>query len=181
MALCSESVTVNGLIDDWNKGLQNIVEKHEQWNEDVRSKLANGQMSAEEAIAAYTPRPVVVKHPSRRWCVHWLRRFGWSVLTKGSEAQASLPYEHPDMMQARQYVRSLTSEYGCHGAMILNFDQVWRCCWSFCGKLYYKGSHLAGQPCKRQKVGAHVDKKLHMVKGSRRALTAARTGLSTVL
>lgn len=172
---------MNGLIDDWNKGLQNIVEKHEQWNEDVRSKLANGQMSAEEAIAAYTPRPVVVKHPSRRWCVHWLRRFGWSVLTKGSEAQASLPYEHPDMMQARQYVRSLTSEYGCHGAMILNFDQVWRCCWSFCGKLYYKGSHLAGQPCKRQKVGAHVDKKLHMVKGSRRALTAARTGLSTVL
>ena len=41
-----------------------------------------------------------------------------------------LPYNHSDMEMAREEVKKLISEHGCHEHLILNYDQVWRNAWS---------------------------------------------------
>ena len=116
----------------------------------------------------------MVDYPGRSWCRHFLRNFGYSLLSNGCDGQAWLPYSHPDMEASRAHMRQLLEEK-CHAALVLNYDQMWRVAFSYGGKLLWKDRSSAGLRCQKRKISQKCDKKLHHVKGSRRSLTVSRT------
>ena len=86
------------------------------------------------------PRPRKLRTPDRRWGSWFLKKYGWSLLSRSSDQQQSLPYSHDDMRVAREDYQKLLQS-GVHGALILNYDQLWRCCWSHNSRLMFKAGN----------------------------------------
>ena len=148
----------------------------EAHNKEILAKIDAGTLTAEAAIRALTPLPKQVEMPTKSWCRHFLRNFGYSLLSNGCDTQAWLPYSHPDMETSRAHMRDLLQSK-CHPALVLNYDQMWRTAFSFGGKLLWKDRQDAGRRCLKRKVGPKTDKKQHHIKGSRRSITVSRMSM----
>ena len=123
------------------------------------------------------PKPRPLKPPSRQWASWFLRQYGWSLLSRGNDTQLSLPYCHEDMRRAREAYRALVDDKGVHGALVLNFDQLWRTAWGSNSKLLFK-TGCPGEPSQKSKAGARTSKKIDAVKHQRRGMTAVTTSWS---
>ena len=111
---------------------------------------------------------------SESWVRSWKRMWGWAMLARSSDDASWLPFSHADMEMARIEVGQLMTKHSVHRFLILNFDQVWRNCWSLSKTpLCYKVRSLAGQRAKKAKVGSRIDKKLHSIRGARRSITVS--------
>lgn len=161
-----------GLVKDWNAALKFGQDAVEEQNKKLLELVKNGEMTMEAALAGWSQLPHPVKPPSASWARSFQQKWGWSLLSKGSQGGGWLPYNHPDMVHARQATQALFESRGVHEALLLNFDQMWRTCFSFDGKLRFKPRAFAGQKVPKQKTGQHESKKLHHVSGCRKSLTA---------
>ena len=93
-------------------------------NEDAIARY-NGEIHPKALAKMIEPLPTKMKPPSAAWC-QWFRvAWGWGMYCRSSDAQAWLPFDHPDMVASRNAVQSLIAE-GTHPGMILNYDQIWR-------------------------------------------------------
>ena len=169
----SQVMTAKGLVDQWNQSLEESIVAAKKWNEDVAAALDRGEMSAEAALSAIMPEPQKVVPPGRRWASSFLQQWGWSLLSRGADSQLWLPYDHADMVASRADFRSLLEKEDVHPALILNYDQLWRAAWCASGKLLFKAGPK-GQPAQRTKAPRRADKKINMIKHSRRGITDAR-------
>ena len=122
------------------------------------------------------PRPRKLRTPDRRWGSWFLKKYGWSLLSRSSDQQQSLPYSHDDMRVAREDYQKLLQS-GVHGALILNYDQLWRCCWSHNSRLMFKAGN-AGKATPRKAAPARANKKVDAVKHARRGVTALTSSWS---
>jgi hypothetical protein len=165
---------MSSLIDDWNAALRDMVKLVDDHNAAVKERYEKGEISSEAAMASLEPRPEPIQHPTESWVRAWKRNWGWAMLGRSSDDSSWLPYHHSDMEVARTEVKKLVSEHGCHKWLLLNFDQIWRNCWSLSKTpLFYKSREQAGQRAKKAKVGARIDKKLHSIRGARRSITVS--------
>lgn len=167
----AQVATAADLVKDWNNALEANREIIKEANLALKKKLEDKEISPTAFIAAYQPEPQLVKEPRLPWGRWFLREYGWSLLSRCSDSQAWLPFNHPEMVQARATVRALFEEKGVHPCCLLNFDQLWRQCWSYSGKLLMKERNHMGKRTKRSKCHKRADKKLHTVKGNRRSMT----------
>ena len=163
--------TAIDLCDDWNKALQDNVQIIRAANSELRSKFEASQISSRAFIAGFQAEPKPVKPPTLQWGRWFLQKYGWSLLSRCSDQQSWLPFNHPEMIAARQAVQDLFDAHNVHPAMVLNFDQLWRQSWSFTGKLLLKDRKAMGCRRNRSKCSKRADKKLHAVKGNRRSMT----------
>lgn len=175
-----QDVTIASLVVDWNASLEKNQEIVSASNEELKQQLDNGTISAQAYLKGLRPVPEKLKPPSVGWSRWFLRVWGWSLLSRQSDAQASLAYDSFDMQQARAKVDSLTKEKGVHPALIINYDQLWRASWQFGGKLMWKARSGIGKRLPRKKAPKRCEKKLHAVKGARRSVTEARIILANV-
>ena len=164
-------MTIISLIDDWNNSLEKNRDIIELNNKELKQSLEEGKIEPEVFMKSFQPVPTAVKHPSISWSRWFLRSWGWSLLTKQSDAQLSLPFEHYDMVQARSLVASMVDVHKVHPALLVNFDQLWRSSWQCSGKLLFKDRGHAGKRVHRAKAPKRMEKKLHAVKGARRSVT----------
>ena len=169
MFYSSEETTINSLIDDWNASMEQNIKIIQDENMKLQQDYDAKKISPHEFLAGWQPLPQALNHPGSEWSKWFLRNWGWSLLSRQSDAQASLPYDHPDMVQARAQVAELSTR--THGALIINFDQLWRASWQFGGKLLYKGREDTGKRVQRKRAPKRIEKKLHCVKGARRSIT----------
>ena len=128
-----------------------------------------GKLSVKDLANSLLPTPAKVEMVGEKWCRYFIERFGWSLLSVSSQ-QACLPYNHADMKMYRDHFRDMIDS-GVHKYLVLNFDQVWRCAFSWCGKLQYKPRELVGKIGRKRPVHKTIDKKRHAVRGARRSLT----------
>jgi len=168
---CSEDQTVSSLITDWNASLEQNKIIIEEANQQLKAKLDAKEIDPKQFLIGWQPVPQFLRSPGLQWSKWFLRSWGWSLLSRQSDAQASLPYDHYDMVQARAKVAKMTAEDNIHPGLIINFDQLWRASWQFGGKLLYKAREHAGQRVARRKAPKRTEKKLHSVKGARRSIT----------
>ena len=168
-------MTINGLVDDWNRSLETLVAKVEERNDLLRSKFQSGEITEQQCLLEWEPVPKQVPKPSIGWARWFLRKWGWAALSRGgSDNQQALTYNHPDMEIVRSRVQELFKSHTIHGALALNFDQVWRCAWQWNARMLYKHRDNKGRRCGKKKAPKTQDKKLNAVKGSRAGLTVPR-------
>ena len=165
-------MTINGLICDWNASLDAANKQVDAANLEIMALLQQGKISTEAAAVALEPKRSTVKDASASWCRWWMKEWGWSMLSRGSDTQTWLPYDHIDMAHARTTTKELFSK------QVLNFDQLWRCAYAFGGKLLYKARSSMSKRTHRTKAPRKMDKKLHTIKGSRRSVTVPLTNWS---
>ena len=164
--------TFAALIEDWNDSIESTIDAVKRFNEDVINKFKAKEISGEAMLAAIEPEPKKVLLPSKTWIYWWRIAWGWSLLTKSPEDQAYLEYQHPDMDAARQAISALITSEGCHGAMLLNYDQIWRNSYQVSKfKMLFKQRANFGGRTKRTKASGRESKKCHSVKGARRSMT----------
>ena len=144
----------------------------EEQNSQLKQKHDAGELSAEALVKALAPLPEPVKQPTEKWCRNFSKRFGWHLLSPSTE-QASLPYDHPDMVQYRQRYQDLVRS-GVHPDLVLNFDQILRSAFSWVGRLHWKPRKKVGMFSKKSQVPKRLDKKRHAVRGARKSLTVPR-------
>eukprot|EP00435_Cladocopium_sp_Y103_P041849 s3536_g11.t1 len=159
----AEDSTITSLVQDWNASLEQNGKIIEDSNAKLKQQLEAGVIDPREFLAGFQPAPRPVEPPSQQWSKWFLRAWGWSLLSRQSDAQQTLPYEHYDMVQARSQVADIAKE--AHGALIINFDQLWRASWQFGGKLLYKDRAKSGLRAARKKAPKRMEKKLHSIKG----------------
>ena len=164
---------MGGLIRQWNASLEECKSSIQVWNQAVNEQFQNGELSAEAAVAAVMPEPAELQPPGERWARWFLSEWGWSLLSRGSDAQIWLPFNHPDMVESRAAFRRLLDKEQVHAGLVLNFDQVWRSAWTCGGKLMWK-TGAKGERVPRSKAPQKADKKIHTVKHSRRGITVTR-------
>ena len=175
----SQALTINSLIDDWNAAIPAMAKLVQDHNDEIHSQYERGEISAEAALAAKETVPKALSHPTESWVRAWKRSWGWAMLARSSDDSSWLPYSHADMELARSEVHKLVSQHGVHPYLILNYDQVWRNCWSLSKTpLCYKSRAMAGQRAKKAKLGSRIDKKLHSIRGARRSITVSCTNIA---
>lgn len=165
--------TAKSLIDDWNDGLEEMVKLTEAHNEDFGNQYREGHIHPETLLDGLLPLPSKVKHPTESWARWWKSAWGWSVLSRSAdEGSTWLPYSHHDMVQSREEFSKLMSEQQVNPLLILNYDQVWRNCFSI-GRtpLMYKEREKGGDRAEKTRVGPKADKKMHAIRGARRSIT----------
>lgn len=146
----------------------------EEANEALEAAYGRGEISAQGLMEGWQPIPKKVTPPRSSWGHEFLKRYGWSLLSRAPDSQTWLPYDCSEMIQARESVKQLTTSANVHPAMILNYDQLWRNSWAFSGKLLMKDRAKKGVPGTRSKADKHANKKLHTIKGNRRSVTVSR-------
>ena len=167
-----EEETFAALITDWNESLEGTIAAVKRFNQEIMEKYKAQEISGEAMLAAIEPEPQKVLYPSKSWIYWWRVAWGWSLLTKSPEDQAFLEYHHPDMDAARQAISGLITSEGCHPAMLLNYDQIWRNSYQVSKfKMLFKTKENFGVRTKRTKVPHRESKKCHAVKGARRSMT----------
>lgn len=172
----AEAKTLADLIDDWNRTLDERCEVVKAANAEVGRKYKEGLLLPEAAIEALQPLPERLQYPSESWVRWWKSSWGWSMLQRSADDQQYLPYGHQDMAMARKLVKDMfeVEDPPVHRYLLLNYDQVWRSCYSNSKyKLCYKDRSGAGQRARKKAIPRRLDKKLHTVKGSRASLTAS--------
>ncbi|CAL1164996.1 unnamed protein product [Cladocopium goreaui] len=115
--------------------------------------------------------PSEVEKPNQKWCRNFVKNFGWSLLSPSME-QASLPFDHPDMKLYRDNYKKMITTGQVHPYLVLNFDQVWRCAFSWSGRMHWKPRENVGKRSKKVKTPKTLDKKRHAVRGARKSVTA---------
>ncbi len=171
-------MTIASLVADWNAAIEGNKQIVDNANAALQDQFDRGTISGQALIKGLKPSPQPLKAPPLAWSKWFLRTWGWSMLSRQSDAQASLPYDHWDMKHAREKVASLASSMGVHPALIINWDQLWRASWQFGGKLLWKPRSATGKRIHRQKAPKRIEKKLHAVKGARRSITEAKFHLA---
>ena len=117
---------------------------------------AQGELHAAAVQGAFQPLPRKLKVPSQSWARFWRSKWGWSMLTRGSNEQEWLGYNHPDMKLSREAFQEMIGS-GVHPGLILNFDQLWRACWATSKyKLAYKARSNAGVRTSKKKTRSKV-------------------------
>ncbi|CAJ1437547.1 unnamed protein product [Effrenium voratum] len=179
------ATTIAGLINDWNDSLEAAQQMVKDHNQQLLEKKNRGELTAAATAKGLLPTPKKVDIPSLSWCYQFTKIWGWSLLTPGASSQCSLPYGHADMEAARNHVANLV-QGGCHPALILNYDQVWRVAFDSGGRLFFKERSSAGQRVPKQKVPKGVDKKHGYVKGTMtpatiRAFNSEHVGTAMVM
>lgn len=163
---------MRSLVDDWNSCLDHMVEKVKAWNATLLQKFTDGLVTPEHVMNGLEPIPQGLRYPSEHWCRDFKLNYGWSMLTRGSSEAQWLGYCHPDMQSSRDDFQEAMKS--CHGALCLNFDQVWRNSWNTSAfKMFHKSCDAIGIRGRRKTPGRREDKKVHHVKGSRKAMTVS--------
>ncbi|CAK9114704.1 Uncharacterized protein (Fragment), partial [Durusdinium trenchii] len=165
------------MIREWNSCQKEAQELVERQNQELVDRHERGELTAAALAAGLQDVPETLAIPSKQWCRKFRINFGWSLLSRGGDTQAYLPYAHPDMQASRDHMAATLAD-GVHGALVLNFDQVWRCAFQFNGRLFYKPREAVGERCSIKKAPHHVDKKLHYIKGCRKSLTVLTSSWS---
>ena len=172
-----QAVTMQAVVRDWNKSVEVtqalVKEANAKLLDDVRSQ----NLDPETLLRAWVPVPKPLAAPSVHWARWFLKSWGWSIFSKASDAQGWLPFDHCDMQATRQRMQDMLESGQIHGAMCLNFDQLWRSCWAFGGKLYTNVDQKREKGTSVATPKKH-DKKLHTIKGARRGITVPRMLLS---
>ena len=146
------------MVENYNKGIVDSYEK--------------GLLSPQALMESLEPRPEAIAKPSPIWCRDFRANWGWSMLTRGSSDAQWLGFTHPDMESSRQQFAKMLES--CHPFLILNFDQVWRNSWSTSAfKMFHKSRTQTGKRGRPRAPGPREDKKVHHVKGARRAMTVS--------
>ena len=171
---CQET-TANVMIRKWNEGLQEARDAVEKYNNELIQMHKEKKITARDVAKRRLKYPTKVDEVSERWGRTFMKRFGWSLLSSSQE-QASLPYDHADMEMYRQHYKHMLSQ-GVHKHLVLNFDQVWRCAFSWNGKMHWKPRTKVGKTGKKTKTPKQLDKKRHAVRGARKSLTVPRCKL----
>ena len=164
-------MTMQGLIRDWNSNISEMEAVVTEANEEIMRQIDAGTMSLEAGVAAWNPLPKKLAMPNARWARWFLKEWGWSFLSRNSDSQTWLPYSHVDMEAMRQRIRRLIEDSKVHGALLLNFDQLWRSCYQWNWTLLYKQRKHTCKRVPRQKAPKRADKKLHTIKGARKGIT----------
>lgn len=162
---------MQAVVRDWNKSVESTRARVEAANAKLLDDVRSQKLDPETLLRAWLPVPRPLAAPSVHWARWFLKGWGWSIFSKASDSQGWLPYDHCDMEATRQRMRDMLVSGQCHGAMVLNFDQLWRSCWAFGGKLLYKSRSKKGEKHQRCRAPKKHDKKLHTVKGARRGIT----------
>lgn len=100
-------MTIQGLINDWNSNISEMETVVTQANEEIMQKINDGTMSLEAGVTAWNPLPKKLAMPGGRWARWFLKEWGWSFLSRNSDTQTWLPYNHPDMESMRQRIKTL--------------------------------------------------------------------------
>ena len=116
---CSEDQTVSSLITDWNASLEQNKIIIEEANQQLKAKLDAKEIDPKQFLIGWQPVPQFLRSPGLQWSKWFLRSWGWSLLSRQSDAQASLPYDHYDMVQARAKVAKMTAEDNIHPGLII--------------------------------------------------------------
>ena len=161
-----QETTIAGLVEDWNAGVPAAQAAVKEHNDRVLAQVEDGSRTAQHALSLALPHPRPLSTTSRWWSGWFLRKWGWSMLARGSETQVSLPFEAEEMRTARQAYKELIEAQQVHPALILNYDQLWRCAWHSDSRLLYK-SGKAGTRSIKKKAPARANKKLHAVRHAR--------------
>lgn len=133
--------------------------------------MESGELTAKAAVSGVMSMPEMVVRPDTRWAAWFRRKYGWSLLSRGMENAAWLPYNHPDMENTRQKISALITEKKVHPGMMLNVDQVWRRAYDNKARFMYKDRSKFGKRAKRCRPARTIDKKAHYIGNSRRSLT----------
>ena len=160
-------------MDNWNGGLETARSLVAQQNDEIRAKHQRGEISAKTLAQTLSPMPSEVEKPNQKWCRNFVKNFGWSLLSPSME-QASLPFDHPDMKLYRDNYKKMITTGQVHPYLVLNFDQVWRCAFSWSGLMHWKPRENVGKRSKKVKTPKTLDKKRHAVRGARKSVTAPR-------
>ncbi|CAK9011053.1 Uncharacterized protein (Fragment) [Durusdinium trenchii] len=166
------ATTIQNLVQDWNKNIANAIDKVKAHNQMLSQEMDAGRLSPQTVMQQWLPVPTLVQQPSVQWARWFLKEFGWSLLARGDGSQGWLAYNHCDMVATRAKVEGLISKRGCHPALILNYDQLWRSCYQWGGRLLYKHRKNKGMRAKKKRAPKTMGKKHHAVKGARRGITA---------
>lgn len=167
----SQEHTACNLVKNWNLILNETIDMVKQQNESFKELHRSGSISSGSLAKLLQPLPKPVPKPTERWARHYLKNFGWSLLSASPE-QASLPYNHPDMELYRSQIAHMVQSGKVHKHLILNFDQIWRCAFNVKSKLLWKRRGQVGQRSKKRKVPKTLEKKRHCVRGARKSVTA---------
>lgn len=172
MFVLAKADTARSLIHDWNTNIESIGEEVKLHNAQLIQDFRDGKLHPVAFQKGLEPLPKRLKEPSKSWCQWFRQAWGWSMLSRSSDTQAWLSYDHPDMVMAREAVRELETVHGCHDGMIINYDQIWRCSYSTSTfKMAFKRRCDAGKRAKKTRPNPRFDKKAHNIKGARKAMT----------
>ena len=141
-------------------------------NAQFREMFAKGQLSISGFSKVLLPSPEPLNYVTVPWCKHFIKSWGWSLLSASSE-QASLPFNHPDMKMYREHYQDLLKD-GVRPYMVLNFDQLGRCAFRWDGKMQWKERGSIGKRGRKRRAPRQLDKKRHAVRGARKSITVAR-------
>ena len=144
----------------------------EEHNATILKQKEDGKITVKDLTQSMLPVPVRVSNIGEKWRRDFIDRFGWSLLSVSSQ-QACLPYNHAEMKMFRDHFRDMVNS-GVEKHLILNFDQVWRCAFSWNGKLQFKPRELVGKRGSKRQLDKRIDKKRHAVRGARRSLTVTK-------
>ena len=114
------------MVQDWNTCHEEAKSLVEEQNQQLIAQRERGELTATALFEGLQRAPEKVPIPTRRWCQKFRTNYGWSLLSRGGDTQAFLPYSHPDMAASRDAMAEMLAD-GVHEALVLNFDQVWRC------------------------------------------------------
>lgn len=144
------------------------------FNDELRNKYENNAIQPQTLLDSYMPLAKHLSCPSESWLRMWKSCWGWSTLARGGDQQAWLPFSSPDMAAARRSIRGLFESKQVHRFLLLNYDQLWRCCFS-AGKtrMCYKDRQGAGRRVIKKPPSMKVDKKMHSIKGGRQSVTVS--------
>lgn len=145
-------LTIQGLVRDWNQNIDKMATSVKEANDQLLENMNAGKLDTEAVVRAWLPVPAALPLPSSAWASWFLKEWGWSFLSRSSDTQTWLPWDHADMQASRDRLRTLIHERHVHPALGLNFDQLWRSCYQFGGTL----------------LGATLDKERTVAKRPRR-------------
>ena len=161
-------------MDEWNKNLETLIARVQEANHSLRSQLESGEITEQRLLGEWEPMPRMIPRPGINWARWFLKTWGWSSLSRGSDNQQALTYNHPDMEIVRCRVKALFQTHQIHNALALNFDQLWRCCWQWSARMLFKDRANKGRRCGKKKAPKTQDKKLNAIKGGRAGITVPR-------
>ena len=165
---------MSSLVSDWNATLEKRNELITKFNEELRNKYESNLIHSQTFLNSYMQLEEPMTCPGLPWIRMWKACWGWSTLSRSGDEQAWLPYSSSDMVAARRSIRGLFESKQVHPFLLLNYDQLWRCCFS-AGKtpMSYKHRQGAGKRVVKQPPSMKVDKKMHSIKGGRQSVTVS--------
>lgn len=123
--ILSKIVTANKLIDEYNAGLQEAVDKVTLHNASVIQDLSAAGATRGTVRRSLLPVPKPCPHVNKKWCRKFYQLFLWrrkALNTAGN----FLEFDDPRLRASRLQLHSRIEHDNVHKWLILNIDQVWR-------------------------------------------------------